>query len=176
MYIESVPNRNSPPAILLRESFREKGRVRKRTLANLSDWPIALVEGLRTLLKGGVAVAAEGIRIRRALPHGHAAAVLGTIRAIGLRGQNPPSPAARRRRRGRDDHHHAPRPADCTNRTGGLSAAARNRQCYRRYNGACQTKPEGNSRRNSLTSSGRTKVLMGWWSTPRLASLGVRRG
>jgi hypothetical protein len=84
MYIESVPNRGSPPAILLRESFREKGRVRKRTLANLSDWPGSLVEGFRTLLKGGVAVAEEGIRIRRALPHGHAAAVLGTIRAIGL--------------------------------------------------------------------------------------------
>ena len=76
MYIESVPNRGSPPAILLRESFREQGRVRKRTLANLSAWPSALVEGFRTLLKGGVAVAAEGIRIRRALPHGHAAAVL----------------------------------------------------------------------------------------------------
>src|SRR5271155_665171 len=84
MYIEAVPNRGSPPAILLRESFRENGRVRKRTLANLSDWPIPLVEGFRTLLKGGVAVAAEGMRIRRALPHGHAAAVLGTIRAIGL--------------------------------------------------------------------------------------------
>jgi transposase len=84
MYIESVPNRGSPPAILLRESFREKGRVRKRTLANLSDWPSPLVEGFRTLLKGGVAVAAEGICIRRSLPHGHAAAVLGTIRAIGL--------------------------------------------------------------------------------------------
>ena len=84
MYIESVPNRGSPPAILLRESFRDNGRVRKRTLANLSDWPTPLVEGFRTLLKGGVAVAAEGIRIRRALPHGHAAAVLGTIRAIGL--------------------------------------------------------------------------------------------
>jgi hypothetical protein len=84
MYIESVPNRSSPPAILLRESFREDGRVRKRTLANLSAWPTALVEGFRTLLKGGVAVAADGIRIRRALPHGHAAAVLGTIRAIGL--------------------------------------------------------------------------------------------
>ena len=68
----------------MRESFRDNGRVRKRTLANLSDWPTALVEGFRTLLKGGVAVAAEGIRIRRALPHGHAAAVLGTIRAIGL--------------------------------------------------------------------------------------------
>src|SRR6202045_4435856 len=84
MYIESVPNRSSPPAILLRESFRENGRVRKRTLANLSDWPTTLVEGFRTLLKGGVAVAEEGIAIRRSLPHGHAAAVLGTIRAIGL--------------------------------------------------------------------------------------------
>jgi Transposase DDE domain len=84
MYIESVPNRGSPPAILLRESFRDHGRVRKRTLANLSDWPTPLVEGFRTLLKGGLAVAAEGVRIRRALPHGHAAAVLGTIRAIGL--------------------------------------------------------------------------------------------
>ena len=84
MYIESVPNRGSPPAILLRESFRDQGRVRKRTVANLSGWPTALVEGFRTLLKGGVAVAADGIRIRRALPHGHAAAVLGMIRAIGL--------------------------------------------------------------------------------------------
>src|SRR5438477_4820262 len=84
MYIEAVPNRGSPPAILLRQSLRENGRVRKRTLANLSDWPTPLVEGFRTLLKGGVAVVAEGIRIRRALPHGHAAAVLGTIRAIGL--------------------------------------------------------------------------------------------
>jgi hypothetical protein len=84
MYIESVPNRGSPPAILLRESFRDQGRVRKRTLANLSAWPTGLVEGFRTLLKGGVAVAAERVRICRALPHGHAAAVLGTIRAIGL--------------------------------------------------------------------------------------------
>src|SRR5437016_1107534 len=84
MYIEAVPNRGSPPAILLRQSLRENGRVGKRTLANLSAWPTELVEGLRTLLKGGVAVAADGIHIRRALPHGHAAAVLGTIRAIGL--------------------------------------------------------------------------------------------
>src|SRR5215469_4431204 len=84
MYIESVPNRGSLPTILLRESFREDGRVRKRTLANLSAWPTVLVEGFRTLLKGGVAVAADRICIRRALPHGHAAAALGTIRAIGL--------------------------------------------------------------------------------------------
>ena len=72
------------PRFLLRESFRDNSRVGKRTLANLSAWPTALVEGFRTLLKGGVAVAADGIRIRRALPHGHAAAVLGVIRAIGL--------------------------------------------------------------------------------------------
>ena len=84
MYIEAIPNRGSPPVILLRESFRENGRVRKRTLANLSDWPSTLVEGFRTLLKGGIAVAEEGVRIRRAVPHGHAAAVLGMIRAIGL--------------------------------------------------------------------------------------------
>ena len=50
MYIESVPNRNSPPAILLRESFRQGGKVRKRTLANLSKWPPALVDGLKALL------------------------------------------------------------------------------------------------------------------------------
>ncbi len=66
MYIEAVPNRGSPPAILLRESFRDNGRVKKRTLANLSDWPTALVEGFRTLLKGGIAVAAP--RCRTAMP------------------------------------------------------------------------------------------------------------
>jgi hypothetical protein len=82
--IEPVPNRGSPPVVLLRESFRENGRVKKRTLANLSAWPTPLVDGFRTLLKGGVAVAAEAVRVRRALPHGHAAAVLGTIRRTGL--------------------------------------------------------------------------------------------
>ena len=57
MCIEPVPNRNSPPAILLQESFRESKRVRKSTLANLSKWPPRLIDGLRVLLKGGVAVA-----------------------------------------------------------------------------------------------------------------------
>jgi hypothetical protein len=51
MYIEAVPNRNSPPAILLRESYRDKGNVRKRTLCNLSDWSPAHIEGLRGVLK-----------------------------------------------------------------------------------------------------------------------------
>ena len=86
MYIESVPNRNSPPAILLRESYRDAGKIKKRTIANLSDWPIEIVEGLRTLLKGGKVAPTdqESIIVRRALPHGHVAAVLGTLRNIGL--------------------------------------------------------------------------------------------
>jgi hypothetical protein len=86
MYIESVPNRNSPPAILLRESYRDGAKIKKRTIANLSDWPSELVEGLRTLLKGGTAAPADqrSIIVRRALPHGHVAAVLGTLRDIGL--------------------------------------------------------------------------------------------
>ncbi len=52
MYIESVPNRDSPPAILLRESYREGGKVRKRTLLNVSDWPPERIAGFKTLLKG----------------------------------------------------------------------------------------------------------------------------
>jgi transposase len=86
MYIEAVPNRNSPPAILLRESYRQDGKVRKRTLCNLSDWPTAYVEGLRGVLKGGTVIPAErdAFAITRTLPHGHVAAALGTARKIGL--------------------------------------------------------------------------------------------
>src|SRR5271170_3093068 len=86
MNIETVPNRSSPPAILLRESFREDGKIKKRTLANLTDWPKELIEGFRALLKGGTVIAAEreAVSIRRSLPHGHVAAVLGMLRAVGL--------------------------------------------------------------------------------------------
>ena len=86
MYIETVPNRGSPPAILLRESYRIGGKVKKRTLLNLSDWPRNVLEGLRALLKGGTVLPAGegGITIKRSLPHGHVAAVLGTLRSIGL--------------------------------------------------------------------------------------------
>lgn len=86
MYIESIPNRNSPPAILLREAYREAGKVKKRTLANLSDWDPQLVEHLRTLLRGGVAVDSteQVMTIERSLPHGHVAAVLGTARRCGV--------------------------------------------------------------------------------------------
>ena len=86
MYIESVPNRNSPPAVLLRESYREGGKVRKRTLCNLSDWPTAQIEGLRGVLKGGTVIPAErdAVTVTRSLPHGHVAAVLGTLCKVGL--------------------------------------------------------------------------------------------
>jgi hypothetical protein len=86
MYIEAVPNRNSPPAILPRESYRAGGKVRKRTLCNLSDWPVAYVEGLRGVLKGGTVIPAErdAFTITRSPPHGHVAAALGTARKIGL--------------------------------------------------------------------------------------------
>ncbi len=85
VYIEVIPNRSSPPAILLREGYREGGKVRKRTLANLSSWDPQLVEHFRVLLKGGVAVdsAASVLSIERALPHGHVAAVLGAARGCG---------------------------------------------------------------------------------------------
>ena len=59
MYIESVPNRNSPPAILLRESYREGGKVRKRTLLNLSDWPPERIAGFKALLKGGTVIPSD---------------------------------------------------------------------------------------------------------------------
>jgi transposase len=86
MYIESVPNRNSPPAVLLRETYRQNGRICKRTLCNLSHWPTAHVEGLRGVLRGGTVISAErdAFTITRSLPHGHVAAALGTARKIGL--------------------------------------------------------------------------------------------
>jgi transposase len=88
MYIESVPNRNSPPCTLLRESYRQAGKVKKRTVANLSQWPEHLVGGLRGLLQGGVVVGKleESFDIVRSLPHGHVEAVLGSLRKIGLEG------------------------------------------------------------------------------------------
>ncbi len=95
MYIEAVPNRKSPPAVLLRESFRHQGKVKKRTLANLSKWPPDLVRGLRILLKKGTAVASleASLDIVRSQPHGHIAALLGSLRKIGLdRFLGPPGP------------------------------------------------------------------------------------
>jgi len=85
MYIETVLNRNSPPAVLLRESYRDGGKIKKRTLLNLSAWPAEQVEGLRIVLKGGTALppGQAPFSITRSLPHGHAAAILGAIRGAG---------------------------------------------------------------------------------------------
>jgi Transposase DDE domain len=86
MYIETVPNRNSRPAILLREGWREGRRTRKRTLANLTDWPAAQVAALRAVLKGDyqLLAPASGFSIERTRPHGHVVAVLGTVRRLEL--------------------------------------------------------------------------------------------
>jgi hypothetical protein len=85
MYITRVPNRDSPPAVLLRESYREGGKVKNRTLANLSSWPEAKVEALSRALKGLPPAGLEGaFEVARSLPHGHVAAVLGAIRELGL--------------------------------------------------------------------------------------------
>ena len=87
MYIETVANRNSPPCILLRESFRREGKVKHRTLANLTDWPKPIVAGLRLLLKGhppSSTLSSESFRITRSLPHGHVQAVLEVVGALGL--------------------------------------------------------------------------------------------
>jgi hypothetical protein len=85
MYVAKVPNRNSPPAYLLRESYREDGRVKNRTLANLSGLPIEQIEAIRGVLKGETLVPADkAFEIQRSTPHGHAAAVMGIARKLGL--------------------------------------------------------------------------------------------
>ena len=85
-HVETIPNRNSPPAILLRKAWREGKRIRKQTLANLTHLPPELVEGIRRVLKGGVVLTSphEAFVVQRSLPHGHVAAVLGLCRQLGL--------------------------------------------------------------------------------------------
>jgi transposase len=86
MYVTSVPNRGSPPAVLLRESYRDEGKVKTRTLANLSHWPEHKVETLKHALKGlpPAVDLSEAFEITRSLPHGHVAAVLGTAQRLGM--------------------------------------------------------------------------------------------
>jgi hypothetical protein len=90
MHVDIVPNRGSPPAVLLRESYQDNGKSRKRTLANLSDWPMERVEQLRSVLRGErLLPASEAIEIVRSLPHGHVLAALGVARQIDLEGVFP---------------------------------------------------------------------------------------
>jgi hypothetical protein len=99
MFVTTVPNRGSPPAVLLRESYREDGKVKSRTLANLSSWSEEKVETLRAVLRGDKLVPAGegGFEIRRSLPHGHVLAALTAARRVGLDGLLP-GRAPRRRR------------------------------------------------------------------------------
>src|SRR6185312_15280516 len=99
MYITRVPNRGSPPAVLLRESFRQNGRVKTRTLANLSRWPENKVNRLDRALKGLPPAhwdLAEAFEITRSLPHGHVAAVAGTAAKLGMPELIDPTPSRHR--------------------------------------------------------------------------------
>ncbi len=85
MYVETVPNRNSPPAILLREGRREGKKVHKRTLANLSHWPKDKIERLRRVLKNEPLVHPDQLfAIERSLPHGHVELLLEVVRQLKL--------------------------------------------------------------------------------------------
>jgi hypothetical protein len=85
MYVTIVPNRGSPPAVLLRETYREDGKVKNRTLANLTKWKPEKIAALRAVLRDErLLPAGDGFEIRRALPHGHVAAALGMARRLGL--------------------------------------------------------------------------------------------
>jgi hypothetical protein len=98
MYITRVPNRGSPPAVLLRESFRENGKVKTRTLANLSRWPEHKIDKLQRALKGQPSASdlSEAFEITRSLPHGHVAAVLGSAEKLGMAELIDPAPSRNR--------------------------------------------------------------------------------
>jgi hypothetical protein len=87
MRVDRIPNRSSPPAYLLRETYREGKKVKKRTLANISHWSIAKIEALRRVLRGDFSSAdnqPQELKLLRSLPHGHVAAALGTLRKLKL--------------------------------------------------------------------------------------------
>src|ERR1035438_9032023 len=100
MYVATVPNRNSPPAILLRESYRLDGKVKTRTIANITHLSPHQVDALRLVLSGSLTVSStplpESFHISRSLPHGHVAAVLGCLRNLHLDAILDPTPSRRR--------------------------------------------------------------------------------
>src|ERR1700746_1504376 len=98
MYVAVIPNRSSPPAILLRESYRESGKTKNRPLANLSDWPAERIEQLRAVLRGDKLLpASAAVQIVRALPHGHVLAGLTRARQSERAALLPPRAPQRRR-------------------------------------------------------------------------------
>ena len=96
MYVVTIPNQSARPAILLRESYRDGGRVKNRTLANLTDWAPERIAALQAALRGERLARLEDTQILRTLPHGHVAAVLGTARRIGLDRLLPDAPERQR--------------------------------------------------------------------------------
>src|SRR5215471_16981496 len=96
MYVVTIPNRSSRPAILLRESYRDGDRVKNRKLANLSSWAPERIEALRAALRGDKRPWTEELTILRTLPHGHVAAVLGIAHKIGLDKFLPDGPERQR--------------------------------------------------------------------------------
>ena len=86
MHVDRIPNRTSPPAFLLRETYREDGKVKKRTLANITHWPDGKIGALRRLLRDECAPhePRADLKLMRSLPHGHVAAALGTLRKLCL--------------------------------------------------------------------------------------------
>jgi hypothetical protein len=86
MHIAKVPNRDARPSFLLRETYRKDGKVKNRTLANLSKLPVDRIDTLRAALRGDPLVPAgdHGFQSRRSPPHGHVLAALTTARRIGL--------------------------------------------------------------------------------------------
>jgi transposase len=100
MYVAKVPNRKSPPAILLRESYRQDGKVKSRTLANLTHLPSQQIEALRSALAGTATAPSaplpDAFRISRSFPHGHVAAVLGCLRNLELDSILDPAPGRQR--------------------------------------------------------------------------------
>src|SRR5258707_1891084 len=98
MYVLRVQTGDSRPAVMLRKGYRQDGKVKNRTLANLSAWPEAKVDALARVLKGQPPAAAldGAFEITRSLPHGHVAAVLGTACQLGLEELTGPEPSRQR--------------------------------------------------------------------------------
>ena len=88
MHVAVVPSRQRSgeySSVLVRQSYREGGKVKHRTLANLSKLPTAAVDAVRAVLRGEqVGLLAESFEILRALPHGAVLAILGELHQLGL--------------------------------------------------------------------------------------------
>ena len=97
MYVARIPNRNSPPAYLIRQSYRDGGKVKTRTIANITRLGGEKIALVRKVLAGEDLVAVDqAFQVRRSLPHGHVAAVLGTLKRIGLPRILDPRPSPQR--------------------------------------------------------------------------------